>query len=102
MNSCVAFKTNELVSSTQLVKNFKFNMDNIVSKAVDKIAILRNNKPEAVVISIDEYEKLVKNYEMMEHINLYHTIKRREESAGAEYISEDKMLEKLGISKDEL
>ncbi len=102
MTNYTTFKTDELVSSTELVKNFKKNIDNVVNRVVDKIAIMKNNKPEAVVISLQEYERLLRLEALSTHLELYDIIKNREKTEKDNYITHEKMLEKLGISQDEL
>jgi PHD/YefM family antitoxin component YafN of YafNO toxin-antitoxin module len=54
----VAYKTNEMMSSTDVAKNFGAVLSKLANHEVDKICVLRNNKPEAVVLSALEYEQL--------------------------------------------
>lgn len=54
----VAYKSNELMSSTDVAKNFGAVLSKLANHEVDKICVLRNNKPEAVVLSALEYEQL--------------------------------------------
>ena len=55
----VNFNRNEIVSATQLVRQFSTIMSNLVNKTLNKIAVIRNNEMEAVILSFDEYEHLV-------------------------------------------
>jgi len=54
----VAYKPNEMMSSTDVAKNFGAVLSKLANHEVDKICVLRNNKPEAVVLSALEYEQL--------------------------------------------
>lgn len=54
----VSYKPNELMSSTDVAKNFGAVLSKLANHEVDKICVLRNNKPEAVVLSALEYEQL--------------------------------------------
>jgi len=54
----VAYKSNEMMSSTDVAKNFGAVLSKLASHEVEKICVLRNNKPEAVVLSALEYEQL--------------------------------------------
>jgi PHD/YefM family antitoxin component YafN of YafNO toxin-antitoxin module len=54
----VAYKSNEMMSSTDVAKNFGAVLSKLSNHEVDKICVLRNNKPEAVVLSALEYEQL--------------------------------------------
>ncbi|MDQ1243799.1 MAG: hypothetical protein QG565_139, partial [Campylobacterota bacterium] len=52
----VLFATNELIPSSNFAKKFGLYLGQIRENAVEKLAILKNNKVEAVLISKDEYE----------------------------------------------
>lgn len=54
----VTYATNELVSSSELAKKFGTYLSQLTSNTVDKLAILKNNKVEAVLVSKDEYEAM--------------------------------------------
>jgi PHD/YefM family antitoxin component YafN of YafNO toxin-antitoxin module len=53
-----AYKRDEMISVTDLLKGFKMTLEKLTSHQLDKVAVMRNNKPEAVIISVDEYERL--------------------------------------------
>ena len=55
----VKFNRNEIVSATQIVRQFSSILRSLVNKTLDKIAVVRNNEMEAVILSYDEYEQLV-------------------------------------------
>ena len=54
----VAYKSNEMMSSTDVAKNFGAVLSKLANHEVDKIGVLKNNKLEAVVLSALEYEQL--------------------------------------------
>jgi hypothetical protein len=53
-----SYARDEMVSVTDIVKGFKANLEKVTEHAVEKLAIMRNNKPEAVIVPVDEYEKM--------------------------------------------
>lgn len=53
-----AYKRDEMISVTDLLKGFKMTLEKLTSHQLDKVAIMKNNKPEAVIVSVDEYERL--------------------------------------------
>jgi len=54
----VTYSTNELISSSEFAKKFGTYLTQIKDNSVEKLAILKNNKVEAVIISKDEYENM--------------------------------------------
>jgi len=62
----VTYNKNELVGITELGKSLGAYLDKINNKTFSKLAIIRRNKPEAVLIDIDEYEKLQRAYDLLE------------------------------------
>ena len=53
-----AYKRDEMISVTDLLKGFKMTLEKLTSHQLNKVAVMKNNKPEAVIISIEEYERL--------------------------------------------
>jgi Mn-dependent DtxR family transcriptional regulator len=59
------------------------------------------NKIEAI-ISIEEYEKLEKILDLIEHSDIYRLIKEREATPDDDYLKSDEMLSRLGINENEI
>ena len=55
----MAFDKKEIVSATRLVRQFSNFLTELTNRRLNKIAIIRNNEMQAVVLPIDEYENLV-------------------------------------------
>jgi PHD/YefM family antitoxin component YafN of YafNO toxin-antitoxin module len=56
--------TQDIVSNSEMIKNYKACRDK--TELSGKLIILKNNRPDAVLFSIDEYEKLSVFIEYME------------------------------------
>lgn len=82
----VAYKSNEMMSSTDVAKNFGAVLSKLANHEVDKICVLRNNKPEAVVLSALEYERIKELADMAEHIGLGELIRERKITTKESYI----------------
>ena len=48
-----SYARDEMVSVTDIVKGFRANLEKVTGHAVEKLAIMRNNKPEAVIVPVD-------------------------------------------------
>ena len=97
----VAYATNELISSSQFAKQFGSYLAQIKDCAVDKLAILKNNKVEAVMVSKDEYERMSIALEKMENQEIFRIVEERM-SKPYKTISQEEMLMRLNIDPSEL
>lgn len=71
----VTYATHELVSSSELAKKFGAYLAQLSSNTVDKLAILKNNKVEAVLVSKDEYEAMSEALKIVEAEQILKSIK---------------------------
>ena len=62
----ITYSKDEMVGITKLGKALGHYLDKVQTKVYNKIAIIRRNKPEAVIVAIEEYELLQKAYDMLE------------------------------------
>ena len=59
----IAYTSQELVSSSDFAKKFGTYLAQLKTNMVDKIAILKNNNIEAVLVSKDDYEAMKRAWE---------------------------------------
>ncbi len=83
----VSFTRNEMISASQFVRNFATLLKTVCSSKEEKIAIVKNNKVQAVLIPIEEYEKLKSCEEQLEQKEIYETIQSRKNTPQTEYVS---------------
>ena len=78
----IAYKNDELIPSSEFAKKFGSYLAQIKSNAVEKLAILKNNRIEAVLVSKDEYERMkeaMKAQELAEFkAHVYHSLDEAE------------------------
>lgn len=58
--------TNTIVSNSDMIKNYKACRDK--AETIGKIFIFKNNQPDAVLLSIGEYERLADVIEYLESL----------------------------------
>ncbi len=98
----LTYKKTELMSSTEIVRNFSSILDSIKKHKKDKIAVMRKNKLEAVILSVEEYERIYEILELFEHIQIYKTIEQRKDTPLNEYIDLDQLLAEQGVDLNEI
>ncbi|WP_051488738.1 type II toxin-antitoxin system Phd/YefM family antitoxin [Aliarcobacter lanthieri] len=62
----VAYKRDEIVSVSDISRSFSTILNSIANKSKEKFAISKNNKLEAVILDIEEYERLKNAYDILE------------------------------------
>jgi len=92
----------EIMSSSEVVRNFGSVLASIAGHKRDKVAIIRNNRMEAVLVPIDEYERMQEICEVAEQFELYGIIAERGKTPPEEYVSLADALNKCGVKPDEL
>ena len=97
----VAYTQNELVSSTDISKQFGHYLSNISNRMVEKLAILKNNKIEAVMIPTAMYESLMNLLDEKEDIEILKTIEERLKIPKENYIDGNEILKELNLSLDD-
>ena len=72
----VAYENNELIPSSEFAKKFGAYLAQIKSNAVEKLAVLKNNRIEAVIVSKDEYERMREAVVFQEFAGLQTQVRR--------------------------
>ncbi len=85
----VTFARNEIVSSSQFVRGFAGFLQRMTKSNDEKIVVIKNNQMQAVMIPIDEYERLKSLEEAAEQKEIFQTIQERKNTPGSEYVSYD-------------
>ena len=95
----VAYQKDEIVSASNMARGFANVLNSITSGAKEKIAIAKNNKLEAVIVDIEQYEAMREAFELLEHQDIYKAVKQRESS---DTISLEEVMKLHGVAADDL
>lgn len=64
----LSFKQDEIYTATEVVRNFSPIMEKLKKSESGKLVILKNNKFEAVMLSMSEFERLQNAVQLLENI----------------------------------
>lgn len=64
----LSFKQDEIYTATEVVRSFSPIMEKLKKSESGKIVILKNNKFEAVMLSMKEFERLQNAMQLLENI----------------------------------
>lgn len=73
----IAYKRDEMVGITELGKSLGAYMDKVKEHTLDKLTIIRRNKPEVVMVDIEKYERLEMIADMVEQLSIQNIINQR-------------------------
>ena len=63
-----SFTQDEVISATEVVRNFSSELKSLTSGEKEKLVIVKNNRFEAVIIPIEEYERMSEAVKILEKI----------------------------------
>ena len=61
------YKSDEMYSSTELIRKSKMIFDKVLDKKIDKAIILRDGKPSFLLMEFKKYEKIMEEYEELKN-----------------------------------
>jgi len=94
----VAYTQEEMVGITELSRGLNSFVEKVKNKTIEKLAIMKNNKPEAIVVPTDEYERMKQALDYQEHLEISQIVEERL-TPDAKFISEDELITRLREAK---
>ncbi len=86
----VKFDFRQMVSISDLQRK----LGEISEKVSEQdVLVLKNNKPEFIIVAPDKYEELIKAFDLIEQLDIYETIEKRRKKSS---LNGKQMLELLG------
>lgn len=64
----MTYAKNEIMTATDMVRNFSSVLGSLSKGQNKRVVIVKNNRFEAVMITVDEYEKMSEAVEILEKI----------------------------------
>lgn len=90
MRTQINIPSNKIISSTDLVRNYKEISNKIDSDGMD--FIFKNNKPDKVIM---RYEKFLELIDLVEHADIFLTVKKFDETDDGKRFSIDEAFENI-------
>ena len=95
----VTYSRDEIISASEIARGFSTVLKDLMNHTKERFAISKNNKLEAIVLPIEEYERLQEAYDLMEHMDIYQKVRSRKDS---KTVSMEESAKKYGIDLDDL
>lgn len=93
----ISYSQNEILNISELSKPLTNFIEKISTKTVEKLAIVNQNKAEAIIISADRYEKILELEEFLDDLEVAQIIKERvlDRKEPVKMLSQKEMMEFL-------
>lgn len=95
----VTYSRDEIISASEIARGFSTVLKDLMNHTKERLAISKNNKLEAIVLPIEEYERLQEAYDLMEHMEIYQKMQTRKDS---KIVSLEDSARKYGINLDDI
>jgi len=95
----ISYTRDEIISASEVARGFSSVLNELINYTKDRFVISKNNKLEAVVLPIEEYERMQEALDYLEHMEIYKIVKERENS---KTIPLEDVAAELGIDLDDL
>ena len=95
----VTYSRDEIISASEIARGFSAVLKDLTNHTKERMAISKNNKLEAVVLPIEEYERLQEAYDLVEHMEIYQKVRSRKDS---ETVSMEESAKRYGVDLDDL
>ena len=91
---------NHIISVSELGRGQASKVIQVVKSKKEQFIVVKNNKPEAIIMSIEEYNELMESKEELELLLL--ATERVKNTNTSEYKDFDQLLEEEGITHEKL
>ena len=95
------YSSNEMYSSTELIRKSKTIFDKIINEEIDKAIILRDGKPSFMLLDFEKYEKIMLEYDKLKATSNKKQTKKVVKEVKIEEESKVDIDDKPNISKKE-
>lgn len=98
----LTFAKEELVPSTVVSRSLSSILNRLKDHSLNKVAVIRNNEMEAIILPIEEYEIMHAIMEKDEYRNIHSAIRERRATAIKDYLSIDEVLATLSQAHEKI
>jgi len=95
----VSYKKDELLSASKVARSFGQVLADLSEKRRRRVAVVKNNQLEAVILPVDDYEAMADALTLLEHVEIYRVVQERKRKKSRKAVSLDALLkeERLAV-----
>lgn len=73
----VAYKKEEILSASKIARSFGQVLADLSGKRRHRVAVVKNNHLEAILLPIEDYETMAEALAILEHLEIYRLVQQR-------------------------
>lgn len=73
----VAYKKEEILSASKVARSFGQVLADLSEKRRRRVAVVKNNHLEAILLPIEDYETMADALSLLEHLEIYRLVQER-------------------------
>jgi PHD/YefM family antitoxin component YafN of YafNO toxin-antitoxin module len=93
----VAYKKDEILSASRVARSFGQVLADLSGKR-RRVAVVKNNHLEAILLPIEDYETMAEALAILEHLEIYRLVRKRKGKKRPNAISLDALLKEQGLA----
>lgn len=94
----IAYKKDELLSASKVARCFGQVLADLSDKRRRRVAVVKNNHLEAILLPVDEYETMAEALSLLEHLEIYRLMQERKGRKPRTSISLDDLVKKQRLA----
>ena len=94
----VAYKKDEILSASRMARSFGQVLADLSGKRRSRVAVVKNNHLEAVLLPIEDYETMAEALALLEHLEIYRLVEERKGKKRRKTISLDALLKEQRLA----
>jgi PHD/YefM family antitoxin component YafN of YafNO toxin-antitoxin module len=88
----VAYKKEEMLSASKIARSFGQVLADLSEKRRSRVAVVKNNHLEAILLPIEDYETMADALSLLEHLEIHRLVQERKGKKRRKAISLDALL----------
>jgi PHD/YefM family antitoxin component YafN of YafNO toxin-antitoxin module len=88
----VAYKKEEILSASRVARSFGKVLTDLKAQHRRRVVILKNNQVEAVIVPVDDYEKMAEALDLLEHMEIHRLVTQRARKKGKKTVTLESLL----------
>lgn len=94
----IAYKKDELLSASKVARCFGQVLADLSEKRRRRVAVVKNNHLEAILLPVEEYETMAEALSLLEHLEIYRVVQERKRRKSGKSISLDSLVKEQRLA----